>query len=104
MAYSPPGFSVHGILQASILEWVACPSSGDRPNPEIEPRSSALQADSLPSELPRIPLFNDKRMFMLSILIFENTIKMKNGMLLMTQSMNSVHFKMSFVLSCPFFL
>ena len=25
--YSPPGSSVHGILQASILEWVAMPSS-----------------------------------------------------------------------------
>ena len=24
---SPPGFSVHGILQAQILEWVAMPSS-----------------------------------------------------------------------------
>ena len=24
---SPPGFSVHGILQARILEWVAVPSS-----------------------------------------------------------------------------
>ena len=24
---SPPGSSVHGILQASILEWVATPSS-----------------------------------------------------------------------------
>ena len=25
--YSPPGSSVHGILQASILEWIAMPSS-----------------------------------------------------------------------------
>ena len=25
--HSPPGFSVHGILQARILEWVAMPSS-----------------------------------------------------------------------------
>ena len=25
--YSLPGFSVHGILQARILEWVAMPSS-----------------------------------------------------------------------------
>ena len=28
------------------------PSPGDPPNPGIEPRSSALQADSLPSEPP----------------------------------------------------
>ena len=26
MGYSPPGSSVHGILQARILEWVAMPS------------------------------------------------------------------------------
>ena len=31
--HSPPGSSVHGILQAGILEWVAVPSSGDLPNP-----------------------------------------------------------------------
>ena len=28
MGYSPPGSSVHGILQARILEWVATPSRG----------------------------------------------------------------------------
>ena len=27
MAYRPPGSSVHGILQARILEWVAIPFS-----------------------------------------------------------------------------
>ena len=41
---------VHGILQATILEWVAFPFSRDLPNPGIEPRSPALQADSLPAE------------------------------------------------------
>ena len=35
-----------------ILEWVACPSPGDLPNPGIEPRFLALQADSLLSEPP----------------------------------------------------
>ena len=39
-----------GILQGRILEWVAHPPPGDLPNSEIEPRSPALQADSLPSE------------------------------------------------------
>ena len=29
------------------------PSPGDHPNPEIEPRSPTLQADSLPSEPPK---------------------------------------------------
>ena len=50
--YSLPGSSVHEIFQARILEWVAIsfPSPGDHPNPGIEPRSPALQADSLPPE------------------------------------------------------
>ena len=38
------------MLQARILEWIAIPFSGDLPNPGIEPRSPALQADSLPAE------------------------------------------------------
>ena len=33
---SPPGSSVHGILQARILEGVAMPSSRDLPNPGIK--------------------------------------------------------------------
>ena len=31
--YSPPGFSVHGILQERILEWVAMPSSRESSRP-----------------------------------------------------------------------
>ena len=46
--YSPPGSSVHGILQARILEWVAIPSPEDLPDPGTETRSPTLQADSLP--------------------------------------------------------
>ena len=49
---SPPGSSVHGILQARILEWVAISFSRDLPDPGIEPRSPALQADALISEPP----------------------------------------------------
>ena len=49
--YSLPGSSVHGILQARVLEWVAIPL-GDLPNPGIEPRSPALQEDPLLSEPP----------------------------------------------------
>ena len=50
---SPPGSSVHRILQARILERVAilCHAPGDLPNPGIKPMfavASALQADSLP--------------------------------------------------------
>ena len=50
---SPPCSSVHGILQARILEWLQFPSPGDLPNPQIKLRSPALQADSLLSEPPR---------------------------------------------------
>jgi len=52
MDCSLPGSSVHGILQAIILEWVPFPSPGHLPNPGIEPRSPALWVDSLPSEPP----------------------------------------------------
>ena len=55
--YSLPGSSVHGILQARILQWVAVPSPGDLPDPGIEPRSSTLQEDSLPSEPPGKPSY-----------------------------------------------
>ena len=37
--YSPPGFSVHGIFQARILEWVAISSSRGLPDLGIEPVS-----------------------------------------------------------------
>ena len=49
------GSSVHGILQARILEWVAMPSSREFTNPGIKlmsPVSPALQADSLLTEPP----------------------------------------------------
>ena len=39
MDYSPPGSSVHRILQARILEWVAFPPPGDLPDPGIKLKS-----------------------------------------------------------------
>ena len=56
MNYGPPGSSVHGILQARILEGLPFLSPGDLPDPGIEPRSPVLQADALPSETPRNPI------------------------------------------------
>ena len=50
---SPPGSPVPGILQARILELVAI--SFSNANLGIEPRSPALQADSLPAELQGKP-------------------------------------------------
>ena len=48
----PPGFSVRGILQARILEWLAIPFSRGSSQPRNWTQVShiALQADSLPSE------------------------------------------------------
>ena len=54
----PMDYTVHGILQARILEWVAFPSPGDLPNPGIKPKFSTLQRDSLPAE----PQFNQPEM------------------------------------------
>ena len=47
---NPMNCTVHGILQAGILEWAAFPFSRGLPNPGIEPGSPALQVDSLPAE------------------------------------------------------
>ena len=47
---NPTDYTVHGIIQARILEWVAFHSPWDLPNPGIKPRSSALQMDSLAAE------------------------------------------------------
>ena len=44
-----------GILQATILEWVATPFSGDLTDPGIKLGSPSLQVDSLPAELPGKP-------------------------------------------------
>ena len=57
MDYSPPGSSVHGILQARRPEWVTIPFSRGSPYPRIKPESPVLQADSLLSELPGYPTF-----------------------------------------------
>ena len=47
-------YTVHGILQARILEWIAVPSP-DLPNPGIEPKSPTLQVDSFTAEPPGKP-------------------------------------------------
>ena len=51
MDRNPPGSSVHGILQARILEWVAILFSRGSSRPRDRTRVSALQADALPSQL-----------------------------------------------------
>ena len=61
MNCSPPGSSVCGISQARILEWVAISFFRGSSNPGTEPRSPALQADSLLSEPPGKHLFGGKQ-------------------------------------------
>ena len=39
MDCSLAGSSVHGILQAGILEWLPCPPPGNLPDPGIRPAS-----------------------------------------------------------------
>ena len=46
---NPMNYTVHGILWARILEWVAFPFSRGFSHSGIEPRSLTLQADSLPT-------------------------------------------------------
>ena len=50
MYYGLPCSSVHGVLQARILQWEPLLSPGHLLHLGIKPGSPALQADSLPSE------------------------------------------------------
>ena len=50
MDCSSPGSSVHGILQAKILKWVAIPFSKGSSQPRDRTQVSCVEADSLPAE------------------------------------------------------
>ena len=54
MDCSLPGSSVHGFSRQEYWSGVPSPSPGDLPDPGIEPRSPALEADALTSEPPGI--------------------------------------------------
>ena len=47
MDYSPPDFSVHGVSQARILEWVAISFSRGSSRTKDQTHTPALQMDSL---------------------------------------------------------
>ena len=55
MDCSPPGFSVPGILQARILEWVAIPFSRGSSQPRDQTWVSCIAGRFLPSEPPGKP-------------------------------------------------
>ena len=73
---SLPVFSVHGILQKRILEWVAIPFSRGSSQPRTEPGSPALLADSLLSEPPGKPKLSEHvpgystTLYLFSVLFF----------------------------------
>jgi len=55
MDCSPPGSSVHGILQARILHWVAIPSSRGSSQLRNQTQVSLIAGNCLPAELPGKP-------------------------------------------------
>ena len=55
MDWSPPGCSIHGILQQECWSGLPCPSPGDLPNPRTNPSSSALAGGFLTTEPPGKP-------------------------------------------------
>ena len=55
MDYSPSGYSAMGFPRQEYLSGFPFPSPGDLPDPGINPRSPALQADSFLSEPPEEP-------------------------------------------------
>ena len=59
MAYSLPGSSVHGTLQARILESLPFPSPGDLPDQRIKPVSPAAAADAAAKSLQSRPTLCD---------------------------------------------
>ena len=58
MDCSPPGSSLHGISRHEYWSGLPFSSPGGLPDPGIESRSPALQADSLPTELKGKPLIS----------------------------------------------
>jgi len=60
----PPGFSVQGILQAGILEWVAISFSRDLPNPRIKVTPPALAGRFFTTEPPVKPHYQDTCTFL----------------------------------------
>ena len=78
MGHSPPGSCVDGIFQAKILEWLAIPSPGDLPYPEIEPVSLSLlhrETGSLPLVPPGKLTENLKEFKLAKVVILSNSIQ-----------------------------
>ena len=83
MDCSPPGSSVHGIFQARR---VALPFSRGSSQHRIKPGSPALQADSLPFELPGKPFSAGKQSLKIFFPLNLNLILLMNNVLEITFS------------------
>ena len=59
---SPPGSSVHGILQARTLEWVSVPSSRGSSRPRDGTQVSCMTGGFFTAEPPGKPLHRIKRL------------------------------------------
>ena len=77
MDCSPLGSSVHEIFQAKILEWVAISFSRASSQLKIEPGSSALQADSLTTELQGKPRLNHSHSLYFDFLTVKFSLRAK---------------------------
>ena len=60
---NPMNCSPSGSSRQEYWSGLPCPSPGDLPNPGTEPRSPALQADSLPAQLPGKPDYMPKTVY-----------------------------------------
>ena len=52
----PMDYTVHGILHARILEWVALPFSSESSEPRDQTQTPILLVDSLPAETQGKPI------------------------------------------------
>ena len=84
-------YTVHGITQTRILEWVSFPFSRGSSNPGIEPTSPKLQVDFLPAE-PQGKLKNTG-VSSLSLQHIFSTQKLNTGLLHCRQFLNQLSHK-----------
>ena len=77
MDCSLPCFSVHGIRQVRKLEWVTLSSSRGFSQPRMEPRSPALQSDSLQSEPPEC--LSRQREIHLEVIVLNEKLELGSG-------------------------
>ena len=71
MDCSPPGSSVHKILQARTQKWIAILFSRDLPDLVMEPGLPTLQVDYLPSEPPWKPMDVHNLKFLIKVLVIK---------------------------------